>query len=396
MKEKVYIYFDEFGNAHPDIEKKGSFSHFVYTAILIRESNLADARKMRELISKKYFQGSDIKSNNIKNNDKGFNKRLNILDELKSLNFLVYSFVINKSELKGDGLKYKRTFIKYFQKIFIKKLVDQYSSFEIFADELGHPEFKKSLKEFIDKYAIQRDLFNPDRYYHLVDDFKDEKLVQLADFLSGCVGKIYCISHLHPQSYTLFDKLNDRIFVDFFPFQKLYFYANLPDNHEQIDRDIAMISLGLVQKYLETDWRINPYHSEEVLKHLLLNYKVAPDRMVDTHELVSVIQQIDYKYTEQSLRLAIAHLRDKGLIIVSIQGRYGYKIPNRLDDIYGFFNRYMNSIIPMIKRVDSSNEILKLKSVNEINLMETDDSLRVMRNLIAALDKESTAPNTRS
>lgn len=394
MKEKVYIFFDEFGNSHLDTSKSGTFSHFVYTAVLIKESKLKQARDIRNRISKKHFQNSDIKSNRINNNPKGFRKRLTILEELKNLNFLVYSFVINKSELQGNGLQYKKIFIKYFQKLFVRKFVENYSSFEIYADELGHPEFKRSLTEFINKHALQKDLFNPDRYYKLVDDIKDEKLVQLSDFLSGCVGKIYCTSHTHPNAEDLFNKLNDRLFVEFFPFQKSYFYANLPEEHKEADKEIASIALDSVKKYLETDWRKNPNYAEEVLRHLLLNYRVAPDRLIETAELVKVVNRFDSRYNEQNLRQAIAYLRDNSVLVVSIEGRYGYKIPNKLADIYGFYNRYLNSILPMLNsilpmlnRIKKSNEILKVKSVNDINVLELDNSLIKLKELLKVIDK---------
>ena len=41
MKEKAYIYFDEYGNSHLDTESKnGTFSHFIYTAVVINENDL--------------------------------------------------------------------------------------------------------------------------------------------------------------------------------------------------------------------------------------------------------------------------------------------------------------------------------------------------------------------
>ncbi len=386
MKEKVYIYFDEFGNSHLNTDKQGAFSHYVYTAILIKESNLEKARMKREELSKQFFQKRDIKSNRISNDKNGFNKRLKVLDSLNELDFLIYSFVINKSEIDSKGLQFKKSFIKFFQKLFVKKFAQHFTSFEIFADELGHPEFKISLTKFIEENALQRDLFNPDRYYKLANDVSDEKLIQLADFLSGCIGKIYCVSHLHPDAEILFDKLHDRLHVDFFPFQKSYFFANLPENTTELDKKVASISLDLVERYFETYRKQNHHYCEEVLKHLLLYFKVSPDRLVDTRELVSVVKRIDNNYNEQSLRQAIAELRDNGVIVVSIQGRYGYKIPNKLEDIYGFFNRYLNSVIPMLRRVNSVNDLLKMESVNDVNVLYNESEFNTLKELVDIID----------
>ena len=114
---------------------------------------------------------------------------------------------------------------------------------------------------------------------------------------------------------------------------------------------------------------------------------MAPDRLIETAELVEVVNRIDFKYKEQNLRQAIAHLRDNGVLVVSIEGRHGYKIPNKLADIYGFYNRYLNSIVPMLNRIKKSNEILKIKSVNDINVLELDDSLIKLKELLEVIDK---------
>lgn len=387
-KEKVYVFFDEFGNAHLNLEKEGSFSHFIYTGIVISESNLSKARSKRDEISREYFQNTDIRSRNIKNNDKGFNKRMNILGSLKELNFLVFVQVINKGELNSNGLKYKEVFYKFFQKTFIEKLTLHYSAFEIYADELGYPEFKRGLTEFIEENAFQRDLFNQDRYYKLVDDIKEEPLIQLADFLSGCVGKIYCTSHQHDKADLLYDSLKDRLYVDVFPFQKEYFSERLPENHPEKDKQIASISMRLIKNYLDSDRSDNPYHSDEVLKRLLLNFKISPNRLVDTDELVDLINRFDNKYSTQNLRQAIGYLRDKGLLIASIQGRYGYKIPNKIDDLYGFYNRYMNSVVPMLKRINRCNDVLKIESVNDVNILEMNPNFDVLRDLLEAINKK--------
>ena len=251
-----------------------------------------------------------------------------------------------------------------------------------------HEEFKKSLTEFINRYALQRDLFHPDRYYRLANDITGEKLIQLSDFLSGCVGKIFCASHIHPKANQLYDKLKERIFVDFFPYQASFYYVNLPSNHDELDVKVRSVAQNTVTKYLSTSRKTDIYNSEDVLKHLLLSYRVSPNRLVDTNELVTVIKRINIRYSEQYLRQAIANLRDNGVLVVSIQGRYGYKIPNKLADIGGFYNRYLNSIIPMLNRIKKSNDILKLHTVNEVNMLELDESYNTLTKLIGVLENK--------
>ena len=84
-------------------EKTVSLSHFVLTAILIEEARLEQERDLRKSISRRYFQGHPLKSNRIPNDETGFQKRLDILQELRQLNFGVLSLVINKSKVTGEG-----------------------------------------------------------------------------------------------------------------------------------------------------------------------------------------------------------------------------------------------------------------------------------------------------
>lgn len=54
MNEK-HIYFVEYVNSHLDTEsKKGIFSHFIYKAVVINESDLVKAKELRTFISNKF------------------------------------------------------------------------------------------------------------------------------------------------------------------------------------------------------------------------------------------------------------------------------------------------------------------------------------------------------
>ena len=120
--QHLHIFVDEFGNTHLNLEKTGTFSHFVLTAVLIEEAKLAQARKLRSAISQRYFQGHPIQSSRMPNDETGFQMRLDILQELRQLDFLVLSLVINKSKVAGEGLGQQDIFYKYFNRIFLKAI----------------------------------------------------------------------------------------------------------------------------------------------------------------------------------------------------------------------------------------------------------------------------------
>jgi hypothetical protein len=385
--QKILVFIDEFGNAHTDLTKQGTFSHFVYAAIVIKEEDKIEAINARNYLSKKYFQSSPMKSSHISNDDRGFSKRLSILKDLKRLNYIIFSLVIDKKALKGDNLRNKDIFYKFFQRIFIQRFAENYTSFEICADEVGDQEFQKSLSEFIETHAIQRDLFNPDRSYRMAEDKEEEPLLQLSDFIAGTVGKIYCTSHMHPHADNLFEQIADRNFVEFFPFEKTNLFGISKSQNIEIDGKISEIAWNAATAYIDSIKKTTDVESKEVLSYLLLIFKIMPDKLVTTKELIKVVKKVSTGFTQQSLRQKIQGLRDTGVIIVSPQGKNGYKIPNCLDDMIGFFNRYLNSIIPMLRRIKIPNDKIKIKTIDEIDILH-ENNFSVLQEMINLIESK--------
>lgn len=383
--QNILLFLDEFGNNHIDLSKSGTFSHFIYTAIAFKQAEIEEFNLLQKHISKKFFHSSTIKSSNISNDSNGFKKRIEVLKELKKSNFIVYSLIVDKSKLTSDGLKYKKTFYKFFQRIFIEKFVHNYFSFQIFADKIGGTDFQSELFEYIHNKAINRDLFHQDRTYNLADDKVEQPLVQLADFLCGCVGKIYCISHQHPQFEQLFDILSDRLFIEFFPDN----FETYNDNAKVIDEKEKLISLIAVQGIIDFIEKPNPKYQEcvEIAKYLLMIFKSNPSKLVSTKELISVCKNRFGYYNQDHLRQNIAFMRDNGLLIVSPQGKYGYKIPNTKTDIINFYHRYLSSITPMLRRIKKSNNLIASKTINEVNVLNETAEFNVLSELIRTVDK---------
>jgi hypothetical protein len=384
--QHLHIFIDEFGNTSLHPGKAAVFSHFVLTAVLIEETKLALARELQADISQRYFQGHPIQSSRIANDDNGLQQRIDILKELRPLDFIVLSLVINKSKVTGQGLDQREVFYKYFNRIFLKQFPKNFTAFSIHAHQLGWPEFSSSLQHYITTKVIQRDLFAPDRTYQLVTDQQQEPLLQLADFLSGCLGLIYCTSHSHEKAVFLFDLLHDRTFVDFFPFEKTDFSISIPARDQEKNKLIARIAAESAREVLAAGHKL----SEEalaVLHYLYLMFRTAPERLIEKYELIDKVKKMHPGFTEQQLRVCIQHLRDSGVLIASIQGKSGYKLPDRVEDIAGFYNRYLNSIVPMINRINICNRKLLVNSLQEVDLLQANSSYSLLHELIKTLDK---------
>lgn len=378
---KAYIFIDEFGNSHLDLSKNGTFSHFIYTSVIIDEENLERARKLRAEICLKFRLGPDIKSRNIK--EKDFYKRIQILEFLiNNLDFHIDVFVIDKSKIDSLSLLDKKTFYKYFQKTFVKKYNEKFDSFSIFADAVG-TDFKKELQSFVFNNGINRDLFNPDRAFELTDDKTGEKLVQLADFVSGCIGKIFCLSHSSLKSKEIYEKINQRLSVDYFPYEtsQNYYLKNSNIQHDKIIREMNFKS---VHKFLEKE-NLKKQEHIRLVEYLQLQSQIDHNRLVPTHELLNYLQKFYKNYTTEKLRVLVRDLRYEGLLIISHSGKPGYKLASSYIDIYENFNHFLKYVIPMLQKVQAMNESLSANSMDKINPIEKDTNMQQLKELLNAL-----------
>ncbi len=379
MSNKAYIYFDEFGNSHLDTEsKKGTFSHFIYTAVVIDEKDIHKTTDLRKKISQKYRQGSPLKSSKL-----SIYNRLEIISEFKEMDFGIFSLVVDKRKIDNINLEDKTVFYKFFQRLFLTQFVDRYERFEIYFDKIGDERFRESLRSYISRKVFEPTLFQPDRLYKIVDDKYEEPLVQIADFFSGCVGKVFCVSHKDMDADSIFEEINHNLYVDFYPYVSTSYLGEYSQFIDEKDKRVGELCINIVLDYIGSEEAT--IEEIELLKHLLLIYKTNPNRLCETYELVRIIKRVNNKATKEHLRELISHLRYKGLIIVSIEGKYGYKIPNKKNDLVGFFNRYLKSIVPMLRKMGIANKTIK-KEYFDIDIFKENENFELIQKFINVLD----------
>lgn len=383
--EKAKIFIDEFGNTHLDLSKQGTFSHFVYASVIIRESELENARKIRDEICKKFKLGKDIKSSNI-GDKKYFQKRLNILKYLvKNLDFTIDILVIDKDKIEKDsgGLRFKKTFYKYFQKVLIKKYNEIYSSYNIYLDKLGSDSFKNELTKFIEENATQRDLFNPDRTFELSDDKSGEKLVQLADIIAGSLGRLFCISHYNEKSSEIYEILHSRMSVTFHPYLKSD-NKNFSKN-QKLSKEISELNLESLRNYFNKSNKNEDALKRRLLEYLYTNSKIDSERLVPSYELINFLNNFSKNITDDKLKLLIRDLRYEGLFIISHSGKPGYKLASNYADIEQHFTHFMRYVTPMLNKIKVLNENISILSYNKINPLEKDEQFNQIKKLIEQL-----------
>ncbi|EFK35742.1 Protein of uncharacterised function (DUF3800) [Chryseobacterium gleum] len=374
------IFIDEFGNAHLDLSKEGTFSHFIYTSVIIKDTDIEKARKVLKDICIKYRLGENLKSSNIKN--KNFKKRKDILIEfVERLDFVIDIMVVDKSKLFGEGLKIKRTFYKYFQSLFVEKYNKIYESYSINADKVGE-EFKQELQDYVREKSINRDLFNQDRSFEIFDD-KDEKLIQIADFISGCLGKVFCTSHFDHQYIELFNLLHARTSISYFPFES--YITKEIEGKPELDRQIMRMNYQLIQKFLESTNVQKTKEKARLLEYLRFQSELNPNRLVSTTELLIYLNNFFPNIKSERVRILIRDLRYEGLFIVSHSGKPGYKLATKYSDVSEHFNHFLKYVVPMLQKVKILNETLSKNSFNDINPIEKDPNMQKLKELISGI-----------
>ena len=370
--EKVYVFGDEFGTSALSSNDVKNITHFVYSAIIIKESNLEKARGIRDEISNTFLSGNKIKSSSraLRNNDK---KRLDILTHLvNNLDFTIHILVINKDELSKEegGLRFKEVFYKYFQKIFIGLINNSYHDFKIVMDSLISENFHEDLKSYLAN-QISNSLFDN---YEMSNDL-NEPLIQFADIISGSFGRIVNPSFESEIKDDIFNILKPRIIkTSFFPAKDKPSHFKKQVKEEVINEEIYSIVKNDAETLLEKD---NDTFHKHVLSQLLTYQKIAPKHFLYTYELINSIKYFLGKdISTENLRIIIRDLRYKGIIIVSNTNKGGYKLAVNKNDVYQYFNHYLKYVIPMLQKVDIANSIFKSKTVGEFIPLEEMDSLK--------------------
>ena len=148
--EKVYAFTDEYGAFGWEIDNPSVSTHFIITAIIVKESDLVDFMQKSEILRKKHFQTGEIKSSKI---GKDHSRRLRILADLQDIPFSIFSVCIDKKlcleNMSARGLQYKKSFYKFMNNIVHRELRRAFKQIVVVADEIGSNEYMQSFCEYV-------------------------------------------------------------------------------------------------------------------------------------------------------------------------------------------------------------------------------------------------------
>lgn len=371
--ERIYAFTDESGAFGWDLENPTVSTHFVISAIIVKESDLnymyAEIDKIRE----KHFRTSEIKSSNI---GKNHERRKRILADVLSLPFSVFSVVIDKSMLlNSQGLVYKKTFYKFVNNIMHKELLRAFPKLTIVADEIGGSDYMRSFAKYVKKKQDIPTLFGEANFYF--EHSNNNVLVQLADLLSGTIAYDYD-RHRHSSDTPNYSRMLDKkiIRTELYPkTYETYIVANsaLAEDYDEV---IATLCLKQAIEF------INKHENDEddevqaqiiILKYLLFRFMNNDLRSyISTKELKNQLAHTRFfDISTQTFRTKIiGKMRDSGVIISGSSSKKGYKIPAKESELFDFINHGTTIIMPMLARLKKCRDLVKLGTNNELDLFD--------------------------
>ena len=372
MDNTKYAFVDEFGAFGYDFSNSGCTTHFIISAIIVDRDNLQIVADGVSAIRQKYFQQGEIKSSKIGKNHK---RRITILNELKQLPFHIFAFVCDKQKVyENSGLRLKKTFYKFLNNIVYQELRIAYSNLTITADEIGDNDYIQSFVAYVKSKEIPLDLF--DNSLFRFENSKYNVILQLADIISGSLAYHYDErKKLDADGYNYISILGDKILrIKIFPETFETFNVNQNDHNPEYNPEIADICYRKAKYFIETNSKTEDVEIKQqiaILNYLLFRFmNNSPRKYIPTKELINQLVYLGYdKMSLQTFRnKIIAKLRDNEVIISSSTG--GYKIPSTEKELYDFVNHGKSIIMPMLSRLKTCNDVIRMGTDGKINLFE--------------------------
>lgn len=372
MSKKV-AYVDEFGNNSFDFESQGS--HFIVAAVICDPSKIKELEETVDVLRQKHgFQTGEIKSSKV---SKHHNRRIKILKDIAKLDCSVYAVIIDKRELIGQGFKYKKSFYKYLNNLLYKELYRTFPQLELNVDEYGGNDYMREFKKYV-HHNHDKNLFSGSEFEVL--NSKNDKLIQLADFVAGTLGFIYDESKKSEHSDT-FKEILEPIISDlnFFPKNNTFEEIEKSNIDREFDPLVAEVSLQRINTFLDKTTGSDQQKIDQInfLKLLLLFQRVYfRSSYVLTDEIFKHLNQSrESKLKKEYFRTkVVGNLRDQGIMISS--SRSGYKIPTTTKDLESFINHGNKIILPMINRINEARKAIRLASTNQLDILESFEELK--------------------
>lgn len=376
---KQYSAFIDETGTHA-LDTAGSLeSHlFICTAILVDTGAVGGVSEGISDLSRRYFSGAEIKSKNI---GKNHERRLKLLDAISRLDFRYYALIVNKNSVDGlSGLKFKKTFYKFINRMLYEKVARELVDLHIVADAIGGADYMRSYDEYLRKKL-------PNLFFTYTHEFRDSKttpLLQLADLVSGSLG--YCFDNSKISEYSgKFREILRPKEIDTYIWPPLRAVPIPVGDYEKNDailissRNRAIGFLGDSSSNADEYCRMQ----KAVVQKMMLHQFVESDSggALSSSSLISHLVNLGFeKISEQAFRTkVIGRIRDAGLIIAGTSK--GYRLAVSFQDIRDYLMHNKIIIEQMLKRMRRAQAVVKSDIGTDCDILK-DQEFSVLKELL--------------
>jgi len=365
-------FLDEWGNNGLDFSAKGVSTHFIIVALTLAKDRVAEAEEHLEGVRKQFFQKGPIKSSKV-SDDHG--RRRKVLTELLKAPFQIFALVVDKRQIKSEGLRYKGSFYKFLHGLADRELYRTFPNLELVADKHGSDSFMEGFIQYVRAHHIP-DLFNQSSFGFVNDEAS--LLIQAADFVAGTLARCYDETVITDQRQSFIELLRPKLLaLRYWPdvFQPMLAKTDLDGT--RYNPMLAELSVNLAQDFLHRKLTSRaPQEIDQVtcLNYLLFHFRhMDPTRYISSRELIEHVKErrgttISLHYFQTRV---IAPLRDSGVLIAS--SSKGYKLPACEQDLYDFVNHSNTIIQPLLSRINKCRDQIRLATDGAIDLLEKDE-----------------------
>lgn len=361
-----HVFVDESGDPDIDTQKEGSSEYFVLTALIVDTPDLDSEEAQAAQIIRRYFPRGELKSSSIGGN---LRRRKRILNDISQLSFVHYSQVIDKSLIRADsGLRYRRSFIKYINRILYRNLFHAFTDLYVVADQHGKSDFMQGFPGYLGKRLPPR-LF--ERYSFRFAESTSHPLLQVADLIAGTIRRCYEGADPIPILQLI---RSHTIIIDEWPprFPEPLGYEHLSEQ-EQHGYLVRKHALDKANEFIEDrSFSTDHYVQAQVaaVRYLLYHFRsVDPEQYIATSVLHNHLSELGLVMSVRTLRQrVIAALRDEGVFIAS--ARKGIKIPYSVSDLVDFVSTVNGQVVPYLQRLEICRKHFLLATEGRLDIVD--------------------------
>jgi hypothetical protein len=334
--------------------------------VIVDKDKLENQLEEALSIIDRFFPRGQIKSSKIGGN---LPRRRRILEEVAQLSFTHYSQVIDKSLVLSDsGLRFRRSFVKFINRILYENLFESFSDIRVIADQHGTSDFMLGFADYLQRRLPQR-LFERSTFESA--DSIDHPFIQIADLVAGTINRCY----RGQDPMDLLQLLRDHtIIIDEWPprFPEPLGFEQLEDL-QKFDYLVRQQAIQKASSYIdELSLTEDRYEQAQVaaVRYLLYHFRsVDPLEYLPTVSLRNHLAALGFRMSERTLRRqVIAALRDHSVFIAS--GRWGIKLPYSVNDLRDFVATVNSQVVPYLKRLEICRRHFQLVTNGDLDIVD--------------------------